>query len=365
MDNLQIGFIGLGLIGGSIAKAIKKFHPDYKICAYSPTPQTLEIAMAEDVVDESFTKLDSRFGECDYIFLCGPISANIEYLEFLKANINPNCIITDVGSVKGDIHKAIIDVGLDANFIGGHPMAGSEKTGFANSKDYLIENAYYIVTPAGDVGIDKISTFMELISSLGAVPMILTYEEHDYVTAAISHLPHIIASSLVNLIHYIDTDDEHMKTIAAGGFKDLTRIASSSAAIWQPICIENSENISKVLDDYIKLLVQARCWVDQHSGEDLYNLFDNAKEFRNSLPESSLGPLKKSYVLYCDLYDEAGGIATIATLLANNNLSIKNIGIVHSREFEEGVLKIEFYDEKSCGAAQSILNEHGYTIHVR
>jgi len=365
MGALQIGFIGLGLIGGSIAKAIKKFHPDVKIVAFSSTPATLELALKEHIIDDALEQYDPRFKECDYIFLCAPVSTNIEYLSFLKHHIKPSCVITDVGSVKGEIHKAVSEIGLERNFIGGHPMAGSEKNGLKNATDYLIENAYYIITPAGDIGLDKLSAFMELIFSLGAIPMVLTYEEHDYVTAAISHLPHIIASSLVNLIHNIDTEDEHMRTIAAGGFKDITRIASSSADMWQPICIENSANISKVLDDYIRLLVQARCWIDQNDKTEIYDMFQNAREYRDALPESVQGPLKKTHALYCDIYDEAGGIATIATLLAMNNINIKNIGIVHNREFEEGVLHIEFYDENACQCAEHALTERNYTIHKR
>ena len=365
MEQLKIGFIGLGLIGGSIAKALRKFHPNCIIYAYAPTASTIELAMADGTVNEEFSQFDPRFNECDYIFLCAPVSNNIEYLNFLKSHIKTTCIITDVGSVKGDIHKAVATTGLESNFIGGHPMAGSEKTGYANARDYLIENAYYIVTPSENIDIASVSAFMELISSLGALPMVLTHEEHDYITAAISHLPHIIASSLVNLIHFIDTEDKHMKTIAAGGFKDLTRIASSSADIWQQICVENAENISKVLDDYIKLLVQARCFVEQHNEVALFNLFNNAKEFRDSVSDSSLGPIKKVYMFYCDLYDETGGIATIATLLAKNKISIKNIGIVNNREFEEGVLKIEFYDVNAYNSAQKVLAANNYTLHLR
>ena len=147
-------------------------------------------------------------------------------------------------------------------FIGGHPMAGSEKTGFDHSNERILENAYYILTPGGEVGLEYISDFTELISSLGAIPMVLTAEEHDFITAGVSHLPHIIASALVNLVKTLDNDAEYMKTIAAGGFRDITRIASSSPVMWQQICMENHENISNVLDDYIRMLIQIRCSVD-------------------------------------------------------------------------------------------------------
>lgn len=240
-----------------------------------------------------------------------------------------------------------------------------KKTGFENATDMLIENAYYILTPGGQIDIPRLTQFMELISSLGAIPLVLTYEEHDYITAAVSHLPHIIASTLVNAVQKMDTPEENMKLIAAGGFKDITRIASSSPVMWQQICLENRSMISKVLDEYIRLIVQAKCWVDNGDADEIYNMFSNSREYRNSLPEASKGVIEKIYAFYCDIYDEAGGIATIATLLAMNSISIKNIGIIHNREFEEGVLRIEFYDEESCVKAQGVLKERNYTLHIR
>ena len=365
METTTIGFIGLGLIGGSIARSLRKFHPEYRLMAYSATPATLAYAVDEKMIDEPLTKYDERFRECDYIFLCAPVDINIQYLKFLKDIMKPDCILSDVGSVKGPIHQAVTELGLDGNFIGGHPMAGSEKTGVRNSTDYLIENAYYIITPGGEINIVQLSAFIELVQSIGAIPMVLTYEEHDYITAAVSHLPHIVAASLVNLIHNLDTPDNHMRTVAAGGFKDITRIASSSPDMWQPICLENRTQISKVLDEYIRLLVQARCWVDSEEAGNIYQMFEKARDYRDSIPDGSSGSMQKIYYFYCDIYDEAGSIATIATMLATNNINIKNIGIIHNREFCEGVLRIEFYDQESCDTAKRILTERNYTLHFR
>ena len=204
METTTIGFIGLGLIGGSIAKAIKKFHPDYQIIAYNRTRETLDDAVFEGIVDIACEEMDSKFSLCDYIFLCATVDYNIECLKWLKTKIRPGCILTDVGSVKGEIHKEITKLSMAANFIGGHPMAGSEKTGYAYSSDHLIENAYYILTPSEEASLDKISRYSELVSSIGALPMILTAQEHDYITAAISHLPHVVASSLVNLVQKLE-----------------------------------------------------------------------------------------------------------------------------------------------------------------
>lgn len=360
-----IGFIGLGLIGGSIAKTIRKFHPDYHILAYAKHKETLAAALNCNAIDAVLEEKDERYRTCDYIFLCAPVEYNIEYLKYLKDMISDDCIITDAGSVKGPIHKAVEELGMEHCFIGGHPMAGSERSGFEHSSDHLLENAYYILTPGGEVSLDKLTEFSELIDSLGSIPMVLTAEEHDFITAGVSHLPHIIASSLVNLVSELDNDAEYMKTIAAGGFRDITRIASSSPVMWEQICVENHTNISTVLDEYIRMLIKIRCSIDNQDAENLYDMFARSRDYRDSIDASSSGLINKTYVLYIDIVDEAGGIATIATILAMEGISIKNIGIIHNREFEQGVLKIEFYEENAMQKGAALLKKRNYIVYER
>ena len=326
-----IGFIGLGLIGGSIARAIRKYHPDYHILAYNRSKEALASAISAGIIDGVCEEMkDPRFGSCDYVFLCAPVEINLECLSYLKEIRQPGCMITDVGSVKGIIHQKVEELEMTDCFIGGHPMAGSEKTGFDHSSERILENAYYILTPGGEVPLDKLTEFSELIDSLGSIPMVLTAEEHDFITAGVSHLPHIIASSLVNLVSELDNDAEYMKTIAAGGFRDITRIASSSPVMWEQICVENHTNISTVLDEYIRMLIKIRCSIDNQDAENLYDMFARSRDYRDSIDASSSGLINKTYVLYIDIVDEAGGIATIATILAMEGISIKNIGIMKS-----------------------------------
>ena len=361
----KAGFIGLGLIGGSIARAIRQYYPDFEIVAFDKNKETLALATQESVIDVAVTNIDDNFRNCSYIFLCAPVVYNTAYLKQIREYLDENCILTDVGSVKTDIHKEVESLGIEEYFIGGHPMAGSEKTGFANSKAMLIENAYYVLTPTKKVAQEKIARYEEFVKTLRAIPIILDYEEHDYVTGTISHLPHIIASSLVNFVKDNDTKDELMKNLAAGGFKDITRIASSSPTMWQHICLTNRENISHILGQYIESLQEFKDIIDQSDEQSIYHNFDASRNYRNSIPSASAGPIKKAYAVYCDIIDEAGGIAAIATILASNGLNIKNIGIVHNREFEEGVLRIEFYDEASSKRAAELLQKFRYIVYER
>lgn len=365
MSTLNIGFIGLGLIGGSIARALKHYYPDTFITALTRSQKTVGYALAEGIIDEACDAVGPAYGNCDYIFLCAPVEANAAYLEELKPFISESCILTDVGSTKTGIHEKVNQLGMQNNFIGGHPMAGSEKTGIKNSKRHLLENAYYVLTPSEYVSADKSERYEALVRSLKALPLILDYREHDYVTAAISHLPHLIASSLVNLVRDSDNEKGTMKQVAAGGFKDITRIASSSPEMWEQICSTNSENIIHVLDDYINSLISVKIALTERDNRQIYDLFDTSREYRNSISDTTQGPLPKTHSIYCDMVDEAGGIAALATILATNKISIKNIGIVHNREFEEAVLHVEFYDKTAKQQAAELLRKYRYTIYER
>ena len=363
MNLKTFGFVGLGLIGGSLAKCIRAHVEGCSLMAYTPSGTSANRALEAGVIDAvCFSEDDPQFSACDVIFLCAPVISNIRALPKLKKVLSPGCLLSDVGSVKTGIHEAVRREGLEDHFIGGHPMTGSEKTGFENASEYLFENAYYILTPTDTVPEEWLHSLTELVLSFRALPLRLDYAEHDYITAAVSHLPHVIAASLVNTVHDLDNPQEHMKLIAAGGFRDITRIASSSPDMWEQICMDNSPNLIRVMDAFLQMMQNARDKISGMEGSYVHRMFEESRDYRDSFSFSSAGPLKKNHRIYCDIIDEAGAIATIATILAVAGISIKNIGIVHNREFEEGVLCIDFYDEESSGKAVAILRHHRYQV---
>lgn len=365
MQKYTFGFIGLGLIGGSIAKALRRVMPYCRIIAFNRSEHPRILALKDGTADIVTDKVDEIFSECDYIFLCTPVERNVEYLAMLKDIIDDHCIITDVGSVKGNIHKAVKELDMEASFIGGHPMAGSEKTSYKHSNDRLVENAYYAITPTTKVDRNKVDEFIEIIRSINSIPVELQYEEHDMIVAAISHLPHLIASNLVNLVKASDSKAGYMKMIAAGGFKDITRIASSSPDMWSQICMTNNINISKLLQKYVDSLLETKRFLDTKNSQAIFDMIEEGRDYRNSFEDRTNSIISKTHSVYCDIIDESGAIATIATILATNGISIKNIGIVHNREFEEGVLKIDFYDQTSADNTVALLERHRYDVKKR
>lgn len=360
MSTLTCGFIGLGLIGGSIAKALKQADASIKIIAYDINRESILLAKKEGVADIMADGIDESFSACDYLFLCAPVSHNDNNLSVIGRILSKDCILTDVGSVKGTIHKAVAAAGLADRFIGGHPMAGSERTGYQNAKALLLQNAYYILTPAEETSPDRLSAYKGLVQKMGAIPLVLSAGQHDLVTAGISHLPHIIASTLVNLIKTADSSDGIMKQIAAGGFKDITRIASSAPGMWQQICTANAENISSLLNTYIDSLLTVKKALDTQDTAALYTLFDTACSYRESFVNASSGPIKRIFDMHIDIADQPGALAGVVSLLASKGINIRNIGITHNREAAEGAMRIEFYDETSQLTAETLLNAAGY-----
>ena len=198
---------------------------------------------------------------------------------------------------------------------------------------------------------------------MGAIPMVLSASYHDFITANISHLPHIVASSLVHLIRNNDGENAYLHALAAGGFKDLTRIASSNPDIWTSICLSNKSYIQKVFNDYRGILDHFLEILERDSEKELYSFFDTARIYRNTFPEGASSELTKRYALHIDAKDEPGIIAKITTLLSEHRINIKNLSVMSDREFDIGVLKILFANKADLILATEVLSQHRFTLY--
>jgi prephenate dehydrogenase len=361
----KIGVVGLGIIGGSLAKAIhKKGLADWTV-AYNRNRGVTEVALQEGVIQQAAGGIDSSFAGCEIIFICVPVDEIAGIVQKLAHIVDKDAILTDVGSTKSDVIQAISHIPMSCAFIGGHPMAGSEATGYRAARANLFENAYYILTPdqkTPDWAVDKLSGF---VRSFGALPIVLEPSRHDYATAAISHAPHVLAAALVNAVRHLDGEDRIMHTLAAGGFKDITRIASSSPDIWESICRTNKENIADILDKLADGINDFKAALCKEEKDRLKQLFSEAKKYRDSFLDNRVGAIVKTYDIIVDVEDKPGVIAAIASLLGEHQINIKNIGINNSREMEGGAMEICFYDRDSQALSLEILKTAGYTVTLR
>ena len=168
MDTQIYGFVGLGLIGGSMARAIKRAEPNCRIIAYTPHRETVDAAKADGIIDEPVYEIGAAFSDCDYIFLCAPVELNNVNLELIQPFLNKKTTITDIGSVKNSIHDKVKELGLEDQFIGGHPMTGTERIGYKNSKASLLENAYYILTKTENTDEQRLEKYRDLVKKNGS-----------------------------------------------------------------------------------------------------------------------------------------------------------------------------------------------------
>lgn len=373
---MQIGIIGLGFMGGSLAKGIKKKCPEHLVTAYDKDAGVLKNALNQHSIDliAPIPETDEilphdlptgSFRDCDIVFICTPVHIVIPMIEKLRGHLKKGCVLTDIGSTKEEIVEKVNRLNLENPFIGGHPMTGSEKKGFEYSMDILLENAYYMITPSNNADSESVEKLTGLLQSVGALVIVIHPEIHDYITAAISHVPHVIASSLVNTVEKNDLPDKLMHTLAAGGFRDITRIASSSPEIWTDISLSNKDHILTMLHAFESELAAFREYLSKGQEESIFNFFAKGKKYRDSFEFRTTGVIQPVFEFSVSVEDRPGMIAHIATLLAEENISIKNIGIVNNREGFEGVLRIEFYTLESMEHAVRILQDRSYKVHIK
>lgn len=358
----NIGILGLGLIGGSIAKALKSRCRIKNITAYNRHQDVLNNALNEGIITKATTKIDSSFSDCDLIFICTPVDTIFSYAKELSKIVKKDCVITDVGSTKSGIYKSMELLNDKFYYIGGHPMTGSEKSRYTASKEHLFENAYYIITPNKNTPKQKIEEFKNIILNFGSIPVELEPQIHDFVVAAISHVPHIIASGLVKTVKSLDNNACNMHTLAAGGFKDITRVASSNPTVFQTICLENKSEIIKVLNEFETIIHNMKILVEQSDSSKIYDYFDSAKKYRDSFTCANPGTYVNRYEINVDVLDKPGSIAIISVLLSSNNINIKNMSIVNNRENDNGVLSIAFDSENQRQKSITLLKEMNYEV---
>ena len=253
---LHLAILGVGLIGGAFGMALKdKLQDDIFITGNTRTEKSLHEAKALKAIDEGFLDPIECVQSADIIYLSTPVLQIVPLVKKILPHLKPGAILTDAGSTKSFIAKQIMDL-LPENiyYVAGHPMTGREKSGVTAAHKDLFNNKCYVIVKDTGAPAKIVEKIVNLIKLTNANITTLTLEEHDRCASIISHIPHITAAALVNLLDKNPNDLESCITLAGGGFKDTTRIASSNADMWADICISNSEPIIEHLSQLQSLL---------------------------------------------------------------------------------------------------------------
>ena len=358
--------VGLGLIGGSLALAIQK-NPEIKIIGFDTDTHTVRKAKKLGVIHEMAFNLQESAKMADFIIFATPVNATVQLMnEAQNWLLKKNVILTDTGSTKKIImEKAKSLKARGITFIGGHPMAGSHKSGVEAAKAHLFENAYYMITPLEHEDEQHIHS-LELIlqPTKGKLLRVLAHE-HDHMTAVVSHFPHLIAASLVHQLSSENEEYPFTRQLAAGGFRDTTRIASSNPVMWRDITVQNRMELVKQLDKWQSEMDTVKTLLMQAEPANIEHYFSRAKYVRDELPITSQGAMYSVYDLYVDVPDYPGVISEVTGLLAKHLISITNLRIVETREDVFGILVISFQSlDDRQRAATSIGQETNYETYI-
>lgn len=365
MDKLNnVLIVGLGLIGGSLAKCIRQEFPDIRLTGISHRAETVATALEEQIIDEVGGDFASAAARADVIILSTPVSVTLTYIsELADCRLKKDVIVTDVGSTKTAIMNAAeILREKDITFIGGHPMAGSHKSGIMAADVDLFENAYYLLTPVSDAQQPACRLLQHLLRGTRSKFLTVTAQAHDQMTGMLSHLPHIIASALVNQSDDFITRFPLARRLAAGGFRDITRIASSDPTMWTDILMSNRKPLLAHLSDWQHRMTHIHAWLEKGDREAIFDFFSAAKETRDGLPVHKEGAIPAFHDLYVNVPDYPGSIAEVTGILAVENISLINLKILETREDIFGILQLTFKNKKDVERAkQAIDSQSSFT----
>ena len=277
----RVAILGPGLIGGSVALALRSKSPDTKISIWGRRPEQLKEIPKRDLADSVESDPAAAVRDTDLVVLCTPVGTMNDLAQAILPGLHPTTVITDAGSVKATVVNQLETI-LGGRFIGAHPMAGSERSGLDAAQAHLFEGAPCLITPTGKSDPAALITVIKFWKSLGCSVTTMTAAEHDRLVARISHLPHALAFALINLI--ADTLPPEAQQLAGGSFRDATRVAASDPSLWTGILTENRTEVAAALHEMSKLLKSMATALGDENSDSILDFLKRAKDHRDSLP---------------------------------------------------------------------------------
>ncbi|RDI94816.1 prephenate dehydrogenase/arogenate dehydrogenase family protein [Meiothermus sp. QL-1] len=352
----KVGIFGIGLLGGSVALGLRERFLAEEVHAYDPDPKALEDALALQVVDRVHPSPGAWIEELELGVLAAPVGVLVEEGRRLARYSSPSTLWMDVGSVKGPVVEAL--TGVLPRFVGTHPMAGSEKAGVEAAHAGLLQNAVWVLTPNGKTDPEALAQVRGLVESLGAYPLEISPALHDRLVARVSHLPYLLAVGLNRLVAQ-DPHQELLMFLAAGGFRDLTRVASGSPRMSRDMVVANKAALKEAVEDLRAVMLELERLLEEP--EALLEVAQAAKRTRDALPIVKRSLLPMMHELVVQVPDRPGQIARVSTALGQAGINIKNFEVLAIRD-EGGAIRMGFATPEEREQARKILEEIGYRV---
>ncbi len=364
----RIAIVGMGMVGASFACAFKSACPDSHVLGVDASRESIDLACERAWIDEGTLAGDDAFERfiqdgCDFVLLAIPVDQARPYFEAL-ARCDYRGLVSDTASTKGRICALAEELLPDPSvFLPGHPMAGSEVNGIAGARPQMFQGAHWILCPDARTSSSKYAWYHDLLTSIGARVISLPREDHDAAVAVVSHVPHIVAASLVQLANQHVDDQGALFRLAAGGFKDSTRIAAGSARLWSGILLDNADEVSGGLRELRGIIESYRLAIAAGNRPLLEELLEQSAEARRAIPTRWLPETEKLFEARIPMQNRQGAIAEITTQAGVCGCNIHSIEIDHLTA-HTAVLSLVLTDEGDMEAFVHGLRDSGYSVDI-
>ena len=344
--------VGLGLIGGSVALALKE--RGWAVSGHDANAAIQASALERGVISSS--DFDDNVS---FALVCTPAATVASIASaLLSLSRNPELVVSDVAGVKGQIVGGI----EDPRFLGGHPMAGSEMRGLDGARADLFVGATWVLTPTTDTPVSTYSKVLSIVRELGASVLALEAADHDRLVAMASHVPHVVAGSLMSEAQTMAQSDRALLQLAAGGFRDMTRISAGDPSIWPDVLFENAEAVTTGISQLVERLQKMAGFIHNRSRDELLEALNFAASARRALPGRSVAD-SDLVDLRIPVLDRPGVLAEVATLASDLAVNIYDVEIAHGVEGSGGVLLLAVA-RSEVGRLASALSDRGYRATV-
>jgi prephenate dehydrogenase len=360
----RVGILGTGLIGGSLGLALREEGAAGKVIGYDADAGMLSQALRRGAIEETAGSVAELAGDCDLVFIAVPVRAIPAALAQAATALRPGTTVSDVGSVKERVVEAARELLPEGcHFIGGHPLAGSEQRGVWFADPQLFRDAYYVLTPSVECDAEAYSSLHALLTSLGARVIAMEPQQHDRAVSVISHLPHVMAMSLMNVA--LQRAEEYpLLRLAAGGFRDMTRIAASDAVLWLDILMENREAVKESLGECVDAMLRIAAMLDEGDEEELIHWMQSASSGRQSIAPVLGESLAGFYSVILAVDDRPGVISDVTLTVGEMGINIDDIELMHPLESGQGLLRLTISGEESALRAAEALRGKGYRANI-
>ncbi len=359
----RIGIIGLGLIGGSLGLALSRRGLAREIVGYDRNPDAIAAALDMGAINSRALEPEKAVEGAGIVILSVPVGTLAGLAKTIASRLSPGTIVTDTGSVKQPIVEELEAIFQpQAFYIGGHPMAGSEQAGIGAADPYLLENAVYVLTPTSATNPLAMKKLSGILQMLGSRIITLKPDEHDLIVAGISHLPHLLAISLMQTAGELAREHPMALMLAAGGFRDTTRIAAGETVMWRDIFIYNRSAILSLLKSWRRQIDILQMMITCCDAKDLEQYLQQARELRSQVPARQKGLLPTLHELVVTVPDLPGMIGNLAGILGEAGINIIDIEILRVREGEGGSIRLGFTTAAVAAKAKKMLQNAGIRV---